>query len=211
MRHGWKLRRDQVSRSLWRNFVAGLIILTPIAATILIMKWLFDAIDGILEPVVELIFGRPIAGIGFAVILIVIYLAGLVVATVLGRRAVRFGESLMTKVPMVSQIYNTTKQVADSLTLSQKGAFKEVVLVEFPRPGMQTVGFVTNRVVDGSGHELLNVFIPTAPNPTSGFFQMIPPGNTSRTNLSVEEGMKLVLSAGMVSPEVIESRPAPTA
>ena len=210
MRHGWKLRRAQVSRSLWRNFVTGLIVLTPIAATILIMKWLFDAIDGILEPVVELIFGRPIAGIGFAVILIVIYLTGLVVATVLGRRAVRFSESLMTKVPMVSQIYNTTKQVVDSLTLSQKGAFKEVVLVEFPRPGMQTVGFVTNRVVDGSGHELLNVFIPTAPNPTSGFFQMIPPGNTSRTNLSVEEGMKLVLSAGMVSPEVIESRPAPT-
>jgi uncharacterized membrane protein len=137
---------------------------------------------------------------------ILIYLAGLVAANVMGRRVIQFGESLVVRVPMAREIYNTIKQVVNSLMLSQKGGFREVVLVEFPRPGMQTVGFVTNRVVDGSGRELLNVFIPTAPNPTSGFFQIIPPENTSRTNLSVEEGMKLVISAGMVSPPVIETR-----
>jgi len=199
-------RLAPLARNLRRNFLAGLVIVTPIAATILIMKWLFDAIDGILEPVVELIFGRPVAGIGFAAIVILIYLAGLVAANVMGRRFIQFGESLVVRVPMAREIYNTTKQVVNSLMLPQKGGFREVVLVEFPRPGMQTVGFVTNRVVDGSGHELLNVFIPTAPNPTSGFFQIIPPENTSRTNLSVEEGMKLVISAGMVSPPVIETR-----
>jgi uncharacterized membrane protein len=199
-------RLAPLARNLRRNFLAGLVIVTPIAATILIMKWLFDAIDGILEPVVELIFGRPVAGIGFAAIVILIYLAGLVAANVMGRRFIQFGESLVVRVPMAREIYNTTKQVVNSLMLPQKGGFREVVLVEFPRPGMQTVGFVTNRVMDGSGHELLNVFIPTAPNPTSGFFQIIPPENTSRTNLSVEEGMKLVISAGMVSPPVIETR-----
>jgi uncharacterized membrane protein len=199
-------RLAPLARNLRRNFLAGLVIVTPIAATILIMKWLFDAIDGILEPVVELIFGRPVAGIGFAAIVILIYLAGLVAANVMGRRVIQFGESLVVRVPMAREIYNTIKQVVNSLMLSQKGGFREVVLVEFPRPGMQTVGFVTNRVVDGSGRELLNVFIPTAPNPTSGFFQIIPPENTSRTNLSVEEGMKLVVSAGMVSPPVIETR-----
>jgi len=206
MRHKWRFQWAQVGKSLRRNFVAGLIVVTPIAATILIMKWLFDAIDSILEPIVEFIFGRPIAGVGFAAILILIYLAGLVAANTLGRRTIRFGESAVTKLPMVREIYNTTRQVIDSLTLSQKGAFKEVVLVEFPRPGMQTVGFVTNKVTDGFGRELLNVFIPTAPNPTSGFFQLIPPENTRRTNLSVEDAMKLVISAGMVSPTVIESR-----
>ncbi len=195
-----------LARNLRRNFLAGLVIVTPIAATILIMKWLFDAIDGILEPVVELIFGHPIPGIGFAVMLILIYLAGLVAANVIGRRAIQFGESLVVRVPMAREIYNTIKQVVNSLMLPQKGGFREVVLVEFPRPGMQTVGFVTNRVVDGSGHELLNVFIPTAPNPTSGFFQMIPPENASRANLSVEDAMKMVISAGMVSPAVIESK-----
>jgi len=199
-------RLAPLTRNLRRNFFAGLVIVTPIAATILIMKWLFDAIDGILEPVVELIFGRPVAGIGFAAILLLIYLAGLVAANVLGRRVIQFGESLVVRVPMAREIYNTTKQVVNSLMLPQKGGFKEVVLVEFPRPGMQTVGFVTNKVTDGSGRELLNVFIPTAPNPTSGFFQIIPPENAVRANLSVEDAMKMVISAWMVSPAVIEPK-----
>ena len=110
----------------------------------------------------------------------------------------------MQRLPLFGEVYNIFRQIIDSLMMSQKGGFKEAVLVEFPRPGMTTVGFVTNRVTDSSGRELLHVFIPTAPNPTSGFFQMIPPENVIRTKLSVEDAMKMVMSAGIVSPPVIE-------
>ena len=191
-------------KKLQRTFVAGLVVLTPLIATILIMKWLFDAIDGILEPVFEPILGRAYPGVGFLAMLILVYLAGLIVANVIGRKAFRYFEDLIERLPLIGDVYNIFRQIIDSLTMAQKGGFKEVVLVEFPRPGMSTVGFVTNTIKDSNGQELINVFIPTAPNPTSGFFQMIPPENVIRTKISVEDAMKMVVSAGMVSPHVID-------
>jgi len=198
-------RRSRVAKNLRRNFIAGLIVLTPLVATILIMKWLFGAIDGILEPVFEPIMGRAYPGMGFVAIVILIYLAGVVAANVFGKRAIRYTESLVDRLPLFREVYNVFRQIIDSLMMAQRGSFREVVLVEFPRPGMTTIGFVTNTVEDSSGQELVNVFIPTAPNPTSGFFQMIPPENLIRTRMSVEDAMKIVVTAGMVSPPIIDT------
>ncbi|MBL7119048.1 MAG: DUF502 domain-containing protein [Dehalococcoidia bacterium] len=204
MAPGIRLRKLRIPKNMQRNFIAGLIVLTPLVATVVIMKWLFELIDGILGPAFEPILGRAYPGAGFVAMLILIYLAGLIAANVLGKRAIRYGESWVQRLPLFGEVYNIFRQIIDSLMMSQKGGFKEAVLVEFPRPGMTTVGFVTNRVTDSSGRELLHVFIPTAPNPTSGFFQMIPPENVIRTKLSVEDAMKMVMSAGIVSPPVIE-------
>ena len=197
-------RKKRALNSVRRHFVTGLIVLTPLLATILIMKWLFDAIDGILEPVFEPILGRAYPGVGFVAMLVLIYLAGLIAANVIGRRFFRYGESLIERLPLFREVYNVFRQIIDSLTITRKGGFREVVLVEFPRPGMTTVGFVTNVVTDSNGQELTSVFIPTAPNPTSGFFQMIPTENVIRTRISVEDAMKMVISAGIVSPSVID-------
>jgi len=176
----------------------------PLVAMVLIMKWLFDIIDGILEPALEPLIGNAYPGVGFVVMVILVYLAGLVAANVLGRRAIRYGESWLERVPLAREIYYVFRQILDSLMMSQKGGFKEVVLVEFPRPGMTTVAFVTNTVRDSKGQELLNIYVPTAPNPTSGFFQMVPPESVIHTKMSVEDATKMVVSAGMVSPPVIE-------
>jgi uncharacterized membrane protein len=168
------------------------------------MKWLFDFIDGIMAPLFRVILGHYTPGIGFVVLVILIYLTGLLAANVFGKRIIEFIEAIAERVPIFREIYRAFNQVIDSLTLSQKGAFKEVVIVEFPRAGMKTVAFVTKKLSDKSGRELLNIYIPTAPNPTSGFFQIVPTESVIKANMSIEDAMKIVLSAGMISPEVID-------
>ena len=105
---------------------------------------------------------------------------------------------------MVREIYGVFKQVLESVMLPHKGGFKEVVLVEFPRPGMKTIGFITNRVKDVSGQNLVNVYIPTTPNPTSGYLEIIPEEDIVRLDMPIDDAIKMVVSGGMVSPEVID-------
>jgi len=189
--------------SLKRNLLAGIIVVVPIAGTIFILHWLFFSIDGLLAPLVEAIFGRNIVGVGFIMMLIVVYLAGIIGANVIGKRIIRRSELFLAAVPMVRSIYNTFKQVLESVILPTKGGFKEVVLVEFPRLGMRTVGFVTNRVKDNAGRDYVNVYIPTTPNPTSGYLEIIPADEVTPTGWSVEDAVKIVVSGGMISPPVI--------
>lgn len=189
--------------SLKRNLLAGIIVVVPIAGTIFILHWLFFSIDGLLAPLVEAIFGRNIVGVGFIMMLIVVYLAGIIGANVIGKRIIRRSELFLAAVPMVRSIYNTFKQVLESIILPTKGGFKEVVLVEFPRLGMRTIGFVTNRVKDNAGRDYVNVYIPTTPNPTSGYLEIIPADEVTPTGWSVEDAVKIVVSGGMISPPVI--------
>lgn len=189
--------------SLKRNLLAGIIVVVPIAGTIFILHWLFFSIDGLLAPLVEAIFGRNIVGVGFIMMLIVVYLAGIIGANVIGKRIIRRSELFLAAVPMVRSVYNTFKQVLESVILPTKGGFKEVVLVEFPRLGMRTVGFVTNRVKDNAGRDYVNVYIPTTPNPTSGYLEIIPADEVTPTGWSVEDAVKIVVSGGMISPPVI--------
>lgn len=190
---------------LRRDFLAGIFVIIPLVVTVLIFKWLFEFIDGILAPAVEAIFGRPIPGIGFGAIIIVIYLAGLIATNVVSTRIIQRAESLLMQVPILGDIYSILRQVTESIMMPNKDGFKEVVLVEFPRPGMRTIGFVTNRVMDSSGHRLVNVYIPTTPNPTSGYLEIIPEDDIVHTDMSVDEAIKMVVSGGMVSPDVIRS------
>ncbi|MFP4641116.1 MAG: DUF502 domain-containing protein [Chloroflexota bacterium] len=189
---------------LRRNFVAGVIVLMPLVATIVVLQWLFNAIDGIMDALVEFIIGEPVTGVGFGIIVGLVFIAGIFAANFLGKRFIRYGESFIFRVPIVGEIYGMFRRVTDSVTLSQQMAFKEVVFVDFPRTGMKTIGFVTNRIKDTSGQELLALYVPTVPNPTSGFIQIVPPDRVSRANMSVEEAMRTILSAGIVIPEVVD-------
>ena len=109
---------------------------------------------------------------------------------------------------MVREIYNTFKQILQSVILPHKGGFREAVLVEFPRPGMKTIGFVTNHVRDIKGNKLVNVYIPTTPNPTSGYLEIIPEEDVIRLDMPIDDAIKMVVSGGMVSPEIIDKRPS---
>jgi uncharacterized membrane protein len=204
----YKSKLAWIAGRVRRYFLTGVLVLVPLAATLLIFKWLFDAIDGILEPAVEAIFGRPIAGIGFVAIIVLIFLAGLFASNVIGKKVIQRGESLLEDVPMIREIYVTLKQILQSVILPHKGGFREVVLVEFPRPGMKTIGFVTNRIKDMEGKKLVNVYIPTTPNPTSGYLEIIPEEDVVKIDMSIDDALKMVLSGGMVSPDVIDGSPS---
>jgi len=206
MKEAKRLPWKWLGRKLRTQFLAGLIAIIPIGITIGVLVWIFTAIDGILEPVVRAIFGRSIPGIGFGATVLLIYLIGVIASNVLGKRLLRFGESLLVRVPVVRQLYTGIKQIVQSFRQSGISNHMQVVLVEFPRKGMRTIGFITNESSDKSGKKLLNIFIPTAPNPTSGFLQIAREEEVIRTDISVDEAFTLVASAGKVSSQKIEAK-----
>ncbi len=197
---GWLLRK------LRAHFLAGILITVPLGLTVWILVQIFNWIDGFLQPVIEPIFGHEIPGIGFGITIVLIYLVGVIASNVLGRRLLRYGESLLQKVPVARHLYTGIKQILQSFSDPGRTGFMQVVLIEFPRKGTRTLGFVTNESSDESGRKLLNVFVPTSPNPTSGFLQIIEEGEVIRTDMSVDDALKMVVSGGRISPKEVQDR-----
>src|SRR2546427_11375442 len=137
---------------LRRYFVTGLIVFLPIAITISVLLWLFRAFDRFLGWLFTLLFGEPVAGLGLVATIALIFLMGALTTNVLGRRLVGWFDRLMLRIPLARSIYSATKQLSDSVFLQQRAAFQRAVLVEWPRQGMYTVGFVTGET-GGGGHE----------------------------------------------------------
>jgi uncharacterized membrane protein len=187
------------------QFLTGILVVVPISATILILIWTFAAIDGILQPVIKAIFDRAVPGVGFAVTVVLIYLVGVIASHVGGRAMIQYGEILLTKVPIVRQLYTSIKQITESFSSPDKTGLMQVILVEFPRKGMRSIGFITNESSDESGNKLINIYIPGSPNPTSGFLQIVREEEIIRTNIPISEAMKMIVSAGRLSsPEIGE-------
>lgn len=190
-------------RCLINYFLRGLIVIIPLAVTLWIIIWLFNLVDGILAPILKWGFGRPMPGLGFAIIIASVMLIGYFGIHFGRRKVFDFFETQIIRIPMVGSIYGGTRQILQSFTTSSSNRFLEVIFMEFPRKGIYTIGLVTHEVKDRDGKSVLNVFIPTAPNPTSGFLQIVPESDIVRTPMSVDEAMKLVISAGKVSPKDI--------
>ena len=206
MEHIKKTSRKQVGRKLRAQFITGILIVVPIGAAILILRWLFFAIDNILQPVAESLLGYTIPGLGLGITVVLIYLTGLVATNVIGRRLIRYGESLLARVPLFRYLYTGIKQILQSFATPGEGGFLQVVLVEFPKKGMRAIGFVTSESRVESGEKLLSVFIPTSPNPTSGFLEIVRENDVIRTNISIDDALKMVLSAGKVSLQEVTDR-----
>ena len=192
-------KASKFPRALRRVFLTGLRVIIPLGITIFILIWLFDKIDGLLQPIFISILGQRIPGVGFLTTLILILIAGIIMGTVLGRRFMQSGEGFISKIPIVRSLYGGIKQISDSFSAQDQEGFMRVVLIEFPRQGMKTLAFVTDEYTDESGQLKLNVFIPTAPNPTSGFLQIVDADDVTPTNMSVDDALKMVMSAGKVS------------
>lgn len=194
---------QRIRRKIGAQFLEGLLVVVPIVIAIWVLVWIFSAIDGLLQPPIRAILGRRLPGVGLAVGLILIYLVGLIADNVLGRRLILFGEALLARVPVFRYVYTGVREFLKRFSASGRGQFAQVVLVEFPRAGMRAIGFVTNETVSESGEKLFTVFIPTAPNPTSGFLEIVKEQDIVRTNIPVEEAFKIVVSGGaMLSPEI---------
>ncbi len=186
-------------RLLRHYFVTGFLLFIPAFITIWILIWVFDTLDGVLQKPIEWIFGRYYEGIGFAIIIVLILLFGIVGSRVAGRNLIKFLESLIGRIPVVRQLYNGTKQIIDSFRSTTRGSFMDVVFMEFPRKGIYTIALVTNETVDETGKKVLNLYVPTAPNPTSGYLQIVEEKDIVRSNMSVDDALKMIISAGAVS------------
>ena len=193
-------------RTVRKHFLAGILVVVPLVIAVLILVWFFTAIDDVLQPIIKGIFGRQIPGLGFGVAIVLVYIVGVIASNFIGKRVIRFGESLLERVPLFRQLYTGAKQVVQGLSGAgvDKAAFREVVFVEFPREGMKTVAFVTNELLDKSGKKLLTIYIPTAPIPTSGYFEIVTEDKVTRTDISVDEAMRMIISSGMIMPEEID-------
>jgi len=194
---------------LRRYFVAGLLVWLPIVATGLILKFSINLIDRtllLLPPKFrpENLIGFEVPGLGVILTLIILLITGLIVANFLGRRIVNAWESLLSRIPLVSSVYGAIKQVTASLFSDASQSFREVVLVEYPRRGLWALAFVTgetpNKFQKVVGEELINIYVPTTPNPTSGVYVMSPRSEVKRLDIPVEVGLKMILSAGVVNP-----------
>ncbi len=199
---------SHVGRKLRTQFLAGILIVVPIGASILILVWLFSAVDSLLQPLVIAIFSRALPGVGFAATIVLIYLTGVFASNVIGKRLIHYGESFLARVPVFRQLYVGIKQILESFSTPGKTGFMQVVLVEFPRKGMRAIGFVTNELAEASGKKLFNVLIPTAPNPATGFLQLVSEEDIVWTKISVDDAIKMIVSAGrLVSEKVIAQLP----
>jgi uncharacterized membrane protein len=193
-------------KNLRAQFTAGILVVVPVGATILILYWVFTSIDNILQPVVRAIAGHNITGVGFGVTVVLIYITGIIARNVIGRRLLKFGDSIMTRVPLFRSLYVGIRQILESFSAPNKTGFMHVVLVEFPRKGIRALAFVTNEITDSSGKKMLSVLIPTSPNPTSGFLQIVREEDIVRTNISVEDALKMVVSAGRMTPVEVQDK-----
>jgi uncharacterized membrane protein len=197
---------DGWGKAIRGQFMAGLLVIVPLGASILILIWIFSSVDNILQPIIRLIWGNTIPGVGFGVTIIVIYLAGVVAKNIVGRRIIKWGDSVLNKVPVFRLLYRGIRQIMDSFAAPDKTGFMQVVLVEFPKPGVKTVGFITNELTDSHGNRQVSVLVPTAPNPTSGFLIVVREEELIRTKIPVDDAVKMIVSAGRMMPAEVQKR-----
>ena len=189
---------------LERTLGAGILVILPIGITVLILKFFFDLLNPILEPITDYLPGRQVTGLGLAALLVLVYLVGLVAAFVVGRRLIAGGHRIMEFIPLVKGIYGTTRAAVGMLSDTHDHRYSGVVLIDFPRPGIKSIGLITSRMTDTSGDEMLAIYIPTTPIPSSGFLVIAPVAEVTLTDMSVEEAMRVVISGGVLSGQVFE-------
>jgi len=197
-------------------FITGLLITLPIALTWFILQFLlknFDALSPVFThmliqlgaPITE---GYRIPFLGLVVTLLIVLTVGWFTTNFFGKKLFELGELLIEKIPFVRRIYKGTKQVVSSIAEADTSAFRKVVLLEFPRRGLLAIGFVTGEslgeVQQVTQANMLNVFVPTMPNPTSGFLIFSPPEELTEVSMTIEEGIKYVVSGGIVTPSILK-------
>tara|TARA_Y100000588_G_scaffold53294_1_gene50230 strand:- start:4114 stop:4854 length:741 start_codon:yes stop_codon:yes gene_type:complete len=211
-------RRKTLLLRLRTYFLTGIVVSAPVGITIWLI-WLFVAfVDRTVVPLIPEsynpsdVLGVSVPGIGVVVVLLVVTMIGFLVTNFLGRYMVKIGENMVSRVPVVRTIYGVLKQIFDAVLAQSEGAFREVVLIEYPRKGIWVIGFITSstqgEVQRVTPDDMVNVFLPTTPNPTSGFLLFVPRRDCITLHMTVEEGVKLVISGGIVSPPDIDRRPA---
>ncbi|NLZ07647.1 MAG: DUF502 domain-containing protein [Phycisphaerae bacterium] len=202
---------------LSRRLASGMLVIVPLGVTLLVIGWLFRLAAGLLRPVVSyatrqmeqhhwiqaLPEGKAdlyVSLFAILLLLVLLYFIGGLGQHLISRRLIAAWEAIWLKIPLARSVYAATKQVMEALSQPQGAAFKSVVVVDFPYPGLKAVGFLTGYVDDPAGRRFAKVLIPTTPNPTTGFLELFPAETIIVTDVPIEDGFKMIISGGIVSP-----------
>jgi uncharacterized membrane protein len=183
-----------------RHLTAGLLVLVPLVITAVVIRFVFNVIDGASQPLTERLVGRAIPGLGLVLTIAVIWLTGLLSSNLVGKKFLELFGRLLENLPLVKTVYTASKQLVEAVSPGGRRAFQRVVLVEFPHKGTFALGFVTGNGIGSLDASTLSVYVPTALNPTSGFLIFAKESDILDPRLTVEEGIKLVVSGGVVRP-----------
>ena len=192
-------------KNLKHYILTGLFSILPVAATYWIVVRLFQFFSKPGSTIVEIIFSDKVPIYipelaGFILTILFIYCIGILVSNVLGNRVYLWLEGLVSRIPFVNAVYRTIKQIITTLSGPERQAFKKVVFIEYPRKGIWTLTMVTGESKNKKGEKFYHIFVPTTPNPTSGYMLYIPQRDTQATDMSIEEGLKIIISGGMLAP-----------
>jgi len=206
----------RILKHLQTKVFTGILVVLPLGITFLVLKFVFNTLDSILGPLMPQIsihllnhqFLLP--GLGIVGFFLLLYLFGLVTSNVLGHKLVGLGDRIFKTIPVVKNIYTSSKQLTDAFSATRKGAFRQAVFVEFPLENNFALGFITNELLDLSHQEKVAVFVPTAFVPPMGFLLFLPKERILPSNLTIEEAIKAIMSLGIVTPSSLSvplSRP----
>jgi uncharacterized membrane protein len=205
--------------SIRKTFFTGLIVVSPVALSVYILYVLFRMLDNILKNPISIFLGRilnlghpvtPVPGIGLIVLILLILAAGAIARNYFGRKLLAVGDHVVGHIPLMNRIYQTIREISEAIFSEKSELFKKAVLVEYPRKGLYTIGFFT---ADAPGtinktlkRDVVSIFIPTVPNPTTGYLLFVPESDVIDLDMSVEDAFKLVISGGAVK---VENRKEP--
>jgi uncharacterized membrane protein len=205
---------SQFKKDVRKRMLTGLLLILPVYVTFFVVKFLFSFIGGTLAPVIKKVFhlygvAMPktsldefiITFIGLILTFIALYFIGIFAANFVGKAIIQYFENLLTKTPVIRNIYSSVKQIIHAVGLPGRQSFKRVVLVDFPKEGTKSIGFVTGDINYNNEKKLICVFIPTIPNPTTGFLIYLPEEAVTDTDLTIEDAFKTLFSAGVLTPK----------
>lgn len=205
-----KANQAPLRKRLKNYFLAGILVIVPLVITIWVITLFIGWTDNFLDFLPSRFHPHtyiPIPGWGFIIAVVLIFTYGMVATNYLGKKILSFWDHQVEKIPLIRGIYGSVRQLLESLFMQTGRHFQRVVLIEFPRPGMYSIAFITGEsrkeIRDKTGKKLLNIFYPTTPNPTTGFFIMLPEDEVTELDISVEDAFKLIVSGGILSDDTV--------
>ncbi len=205
---------SRVARWIRRRFAVGFLVVFPLVITLFFARFIFGLLDRWFLPISERLFGVEIPGIGFILFIVALFALGSLATNILGGRMLNSFEKRVAGIPLLSPIYQGARQITEAIQIRGTTDFRKVVLLDFPREGLRSVGFVTREFPDPtvfSDQPSALVFVPTTPNPTTGFLVALPQSELEVLDITVEQGVKLLISGGLLTPaQLLHGRPQPT-
>ena len=214
---GWyvsaRLPMTRLIQHIRARLISGVLVLVPLAVTLKVLQILFRLVLGYVWPIARILprdwLPEYVAGlVAFVILLGFLYVIGTLTRMMLGRRLMKWGESLLVRIPLVNSVYTWTKNLVDLLVRKEPRAFGQVVLVDFPYPGCHAIGFVGGVGTSEDGRRVVRVFLPTTPNPTSGYLLLLDEQKVKPLPISVEEALRLVVSGGILGPKQWDAAPS---